>query len=54
MIKKRNNREEKLFKQVRGSYYRHESKLKLNIRVFCSRFSYDADLKTNKEKPMAK
>ena len=27
---------------------------KLNIRVFCSRVSYGPDLKTNKEKPMAK
>ena len=51
--KKRNNREEKLFKQIRGSYYRHKSKLQLNIRVFCSRVSYGPDLKTNKKKPMA-
>ena len=48
--KKRNNREEKLFKQIRGSYYRHKSKLQLNIRVFCSRVSYGPDLKTNKKK----
>ena len=32
----------------------NESKLQLNIRVFCSRVSYGPDLKTNKKKPMAK
>ena len=53
-IGKRNNRKRKLFKQVRGSYYRHQSKLQLNIRVFCSRVPYGPDLKSNKEKPMLK
>ena len=54
VIGKRNNRKRKLFKQVRGSYYRHQSKLQLNVRVFCSRVPYGPDLKSNKEKPMLK